>query len=411
MQLRFRRYAGFYVYNILVPVLMMSLIGVFTSFLPPFALEKVNLSVTVLLGFLFVQSIIATLVPKSESIPSLANYLLFSLFLSTINVIACSLVVAVCSLLGIYLMGIYVNVTELHSHSSNVYCTGTYAACTRIVKTFSLYTIQTHDVIHMDFENMVSYRCLLQLHNLGLWRTEPPLLVRIIVLRVIHGIIVRPLILVRLLSTAFLACLACLLWLRVHVGLWLWRARDSAVKRLRGERQKRDRESLQMRHLEQGHEYSYKLAATSAASDTERVDMVIANERGAGLSQVNTTAVHLSINNNVENDVSIPNTNNDSGNVGIERNHQSPATDADTVESLDQEEAEQVHQQHQQPTICPEDTIMSPIHHQQQKDHVKVNKVNDSWEEVAKTVNHLCSFAYLLSSIAILHFYLLPIIL
>ena len=260
--------------------------------------------------------------------------------------------------------------------------------------------------------HMVSYRCLLQLHNLGLWRTEPPLLVRVIVLRVIRGIIIQPLVLLRLLSTAFLASLACLLWLRVRVGLWI--ARVSAVKRSRGVRQKRDRESLQMRHLEEGHAYSYKPAATSASWDTERADMVIANERGAGHSQVNTTTVHLSINNNVENDVSHPNTNNESDNFGIERNHRSLATDGGSEESLDQEEAAQAHQQHQQPTIIPEDTSMSPIqhHHQKhQKDHVKAIEVNNSWEEVAKTVNHLCSFAYLLSSIVIFHFYLLPIIL
>ena len=261
---------------------------------------------------------------------------------------------------------------------------------------------------------MVSYRStrILQLHNLGLWRTEPPLLVRLIVLRVIRGIIIQPLVLVRMLSTAFLAFFACLLWSRKHVCMCLWRARSSAVKRSRGERQKHDRESLQMRHLEEGHSYSYRPAATSAA-DTERVDMVITNERGAGLSQVGSTAVHLSTNNNVENDASPPNTHNESDIVGIERNHQLPATEEGSDESLDQEEAAQEHQQHQLTNVR-EDSSMSIIQqHQQkhQKEHVKVNEMNDSWEEVAKTVNHLCSYAYLLSSIAILHFYLLPIIL
>lgn len=53
------------------------------------------MAVTVLLGFLFVQEIVAELMPKSESIPFLAVYVVFSLVLATCNVAACTLIVAI----------------------------------------------------------------------------------------------------------------------------------------------------------------------------------------------------------------------------------------------------------------------------------------------------------------------------
>lgn len=63
-----------------------------------FAGEKINLAVTVLLGFLFVQEIIADLIPKSENVPYLAVYVVFALLVSTFNVAACACIVAVYNL-------------------------------------------------------------------------------------------------------------------------------------------------------------------------------------------------------------------------------------------------------------------------------------------------------------------------
>ena len=67
-------------------------------FLPPFSGDKINLAVTVLLGFLLVQEIIAELMPKSESIPYLAVYVVYALLVSTFNVAACACIVAVYNL-------------------------------------------------------------------------------------------------------------------------------------------------------------------------------------------------------------------------------------------------------------------------------------------------------------------------
>ena len=90
--------SGYYFYNLITPVLIIVSIGFFTVFLPPFSGDKINLAVTSLLGFLFVQEIIAELMPKSESIPCLAIYVERALLVSTFNVAACSCIVAVYNL-------------------------------------------------------------------------------------------------------------------------------------------------------------------------------------------------------------------------------------------------------------------------------------------------------------------------
>ena len=84
--------------NLLVPVFVMSLIGFFTVFLPPHTGEKISLAVTVLLGFFFVQTIIANLVPKSQTTPILAYYVIGSLAISTANVAGGACVVALYNL-------------------------------------------------------------------------------------------------------------------------------------------------------------------------------------------------------------------------------------------------------------------------------------------------------------------------
>lgn len=93
-ELRFRRYAGYYNCNVMIPVLIIVAIGFFTVFLPPTG-DKVNLAVTVLLGFLFLQGIIAQQVPKSAITPLLSLYVVCALLISTVNVAASSCVVAV----------------------------------------------------------------------------------------------------------------------------------------------------------------------------------------------------------------------------------------------------------------------------------------------------------------------------
>ncbi len=93
VELKIHRLARFYVYNIIAPVILLSLIGFFSVLLPDNSSDKINVAVTVLLGFLFIQGIVATLIPKSDNSPNLANYILFSLILSALDLLSSILVV------------------------------------------------------------------------------------------------------------------------------------------------------------------------------------------------------------------------------------------------------------------------------------------------------------------------------
>ena len=88
MVIKLRRYSQYYILNLIVPVFVMSTIGFFAVFLPPNTSDKINMTVTVLLGFMFLQSLISTLVPKSSSIPRVSHYLLWELLLSAFNIAA-----------------------------------------------------------------------------------------------------------------------------------------------------------------------------------------------------------------------------------------------------------------------------------------------------------------------------------
>ena len=86
------RYSEYYLFNLIVPVIVMSMIGFFAEILPASSSDKINLAVTVLLGFMFLQTMISSLIPKSSSIPSISCYLLAALLLSAFNVASSTLV-------------------------------------------------------------------------------------------------------------------------------------------------------------------------------------------------------------------------------------------------------------------------------------------------------------------------------
>ncbi len=84
----FKRDAKYFVQNLVIPVMLVSVVGVLTIILPTGSSDKLNMAVTVLLGFLFLQSIIADLLPNSASdtgMPKIATYLLLALLLSAYN--------------------------------------------------------------------------------------------------------------------------------------------------------------------------------------------------------------------------------------------------------------------------------------------------------------------------------------
>ncbi len=81
------RVPGYYIQNLIIPVLVVSGLGFITVLLPADSSDKLNLAVTVLLGFLFLQTIISGLIPKSAGSPFVSIYLVFSLLLSAYNVV------------------------------------------------------------------------------------------------------------------------------------------------------------------------------------------------------------------------------------------------------------------------------------------------------------------------------------
>ncbi len=116
-----RRVPHYFVLNLIVPVAVVSWVGFLSVLLPANSSDKLSLAITVLLGFLFIQTIIAELIPKSASIPLISYYVLFSLIFSAYNVSATALILyifhrgdnqfpfpAFLSVLGIYFLGILV---------------------------------------------------------------------------------------------------------------------------------------------------------------------------------------------------------------------------------------------------------------------------------------------------------------
>ena len=85
-------------YNLIVPVLIMSIIGVFSIFLEAGSNDKMNLVVMVLLGFMFFQDVIAKQLPKSDQTPYLSKYLLWALIMAGVNLATCAMVMWVHSM-------------------------------------------------------------------------------------------------------------------------------------------------------------------------------------------------------------------------------------------------------------------------------------------------------------------------
>ena len=90
------RRSAYYIYNIIAPVIMMSIIGFVALALPEVSGDKYYLLLTVLLGFLLLQDIIATLIPRSEKTPNLANFVLYALILAGFNLAAASVIEGIC---------------------------------------------------------------------------------------------------------------------------------------------------------------------------------------------------------------------------------------------------------------------------------------------------------------------------
>ncbi|XP_062492584.1 neuronal acetylcholine receptor subunit alpha-10 isoform X1 [Pezoporus occidentalis] len=80
-----RRRASFYVFNLLLPCLMVSFLAPLSFYLPADSGEKVSLGVTVLLALTVFQLLVAESMPPSESVPLIGKY-----YIATMTMIAAS---------------------------------------------------------------------------------------------------------------------------------------------------------------------------------------------------------------------------------------------------------------------------------------------------------------------------------
>ena len=94
--LSFQRRALYYEFNLLAPVVLLTIIEFFVTFLSS-SEEKLNLEVTLLLGFLFMQTIVSQIIPQSVVQPRIAWYILGSLMYCCFNVLGESIINAACS--------------------------------------------------------------------------------------------------------------------------------------------------------------------------------------------------------------------------------------------------------------------------------------------------------------------------
>ena len=86
-----QRYSQFYVVNILVPIILLAVIGQSSYAIPEHADAKLLVPLTVLLGFMFVQGIVANELPPSNKTPSIASFTLSCVLISSMNVMACAI--------------------------------------------------------------------------------------------------------------------------------------------------------------------------------------------------------------------------------------------------------------------------------------------------------------------------------
>ena len=118
VSLTFKRYPDYYLYNLFLPVVIISVVGLISVLLPSESSDRINMSITVLLGYIFIQSLMAALIPKVPKAPYVADYVLEAMVLSALNTVLSVIVIAIHNLksepphiikiLGINVLGVIV---------------------------------------------------------------------------------------------------------------------------------------------------------------------------------------------------------------------------------------------------------------------------------------------------------------
>ena len=86
------RRPSYFVYNLIVPLLVIVSLGIAGVFIPSDAPEKPEVLLTVLLAFTFYQLLLAENTPKTDSVPLIGYYIMWSLVLAAFHLLAASVV-------------------------------------------------------------------------------------------------------------------------------------------------------------------------------------------------------------------------------------------------------------------------------------------------------------------------------
>ena len=93
-----KRTSSYYVFNLIAPLLVIVAISVFTAILPSESEQKPEIQLTVMLAFVFYQSVLSERVPKSEAMPLLGLYVMYAILLSALHLMCCHLVIRIAHL-------------------------------------------------------------------------------------------------------------------------------------------------------------------------------------------------------------------------------------------------------------------------------------------------------------------------
>ena len=92
-----KRHSQYYVFILIVPVMVMTFCNFFSVILPSNSDSKLEFLASVLNGFIFIQTVLATLLPRVNKLPPIANYVVLSLALCLFNTVGCMFVVSAAS--------------------------------------------------------------------------------------------------------------------------------------------------------------------------------------------------------------------------------------------------------------------------------------------------------------------------
>ena len=89
------RRPSYFIYNLIVPLLVIVCLNIVTVFIPSSAIEKPEIQFSVFLAFAFYQLLLAENTPKSEMVPYIAYYIMRSLILTAYNLFTTTIVLKV----------------------------------------------------------------------------------------------------------------------------------------------------------------------------------------------------------------------------------------------------------------------------------------------------------------------------